>query len=99
MSDRGKHSVLIRKTGEALGLAAIIVAFWTLDTLAKRNVRLLDGTGPDDFRLIAEQVTSGFTVWLLVPAVAWWLTRFPVSPGQIVSKVAGHPGPIVGNRD
>ena len=25
-----------------------------------------------------------------MPAVAWWLTRFPLSPGQIVSKVTGH---------
>ena len=35
-------------------------------------------------------MTSAFTVWLLVPAVAWWLTRFPVSSGQIASKVTVH---------
>lgn len=90
MNEPDRRSRLARKAGEALGLAAIIAVFWTLDTLAKRNIRLLDGTGLDDFRLFAEQMTSGFTVWLLCPAVAWWLTRFPLSPAQVASKVAGH---------
>jgi len=88
--DPDRRQTILRRLGEAAGLAAVIGLFWTLDTLAKRNVRFLEGTGPDDFRLITEQVTSAFTVWMLVPAVAWWLTRFPVAPGQVLSKIAGH---------
>lgn len=83
-------SVLLRRIGEALAIGAIVFAFWALDTLAKRNVRLVEGVGLDDFRLIAEQVTSGLAVWMLVPAVAWWLTRFPIAPGQVGSKIVGH---------
>ena len=90
MSEENAKSVVLRRVGEAAAFAAIIGVFWTLDTLSKRNIRLVEGVGLDDFRLFAEQATSAFSVWVLVPAVAWWLTRFPVSPGQIASKVAGH---------
>jgi hypothetical protein len=90
MSVRYDKSQILRRVGEAAGLAVIVIIFWTLDTLAKYNVRLVDGVGPDDFRLIAEQTTSAFTVWILVPGVAWWLAHFPISPGRIGSKIAGH---------
>jgi hypothetical protein len=90
LADKKENSVLMRRLGEAAALAAVVFVFWTLDTLAKRNARLVNGYGLDDFRLIAEQVTSGLTVWLLIPAVAWWLTRFPISPGQVGSKIIGH---------
>jgi hypothetical protein len=85
-----RKATLLRRCTEAGALAVIVFVFWTLDTLSKRNERLFQGVGLDDFRLIAEQVTSGLAVWMLIPAVAWWLTRFPISPGQIGSKVAGH---------
>jgi hypothetical protein len=88
--DAQRKSRILRHLGEAVALAGVVIVFWTLDTLAKRNVRLVDGVGLDDFRLIAEQVTSGLTVWLLIPAVAWWLSRFPISSGQIGSKIVGH---------
>lgn len=88
--DAERKSRILRHLGEAVALAGVVIVFWTLDTLAKRNVRLVDGVGLDDFRLIAEQVTSGLTVWLLIPAVAWWLSRFPISSGQIGSKIVGH---------
>jgi hypothetical protein len=90
LGDKSDNSALMRRLGEGAALAAIVFVFWTLDTLAKRNARLVSGYGLDDFRLFAEQITSGLTVWLLIPAVAWWLTRFPLSPGQIGSKIAGH---------
>ena len=90
MSEDSDKRAILRRIGEAAALAAIIGLFWTLDTLSRRNVRLVEGVGLDDFRLVAEQATSAFTVWILIPAVAWWLTRFPISPRQIGSKVAGH---------
>ena len=90
MIDGVSKSGLLRRVAEATALGAIVFVFWALDTLAKRNVRLVDGVGLDDFRLFAEQVTSGLTAWLLIPAVAWWLTRFPISPGHVGSKIAGH---------
>ena len=90
MIDGASKSRLLRRIAEAAALGAFVFVFWGLDTLAKRNVRLVDGVGLDDFRLIAEQVTSGLTVWLLIPGVAWWLTRFPISPGHVGSKIAGH---------
>ena len=90
MVDDERKSKLLRRAGEAAAFGAVILVFWTLDTLAKRNIRQVDGIGLDDFRLVAEQLTSGLAVWLLVPAVAWWLNRFPVSRGQIPSKIAGH---------
>lgn len=90
MNEKSDNSALMRHLGEAGVMAAIIAVFWTLDTLAKHNLRLVDGGGLDNFRLIAEQTTSAFSVWVLVPAVAWWLTRFPISPGQVISKAIGH---------
>ncbi len=75
---------------EALGFATLVALFWTLDTLAKRSTRNIDGFGLDDFRLIAEQATSATAVYVLIPAVAWWLTRFPLTSERIATRIAGH---------
>ncbi len=79
-----------RMVAEAGVFAVLVVVFWGVDTLTKRNLRMVSGVGPDDFRLYVEQITSGLTVWLLVPAVAWWLRRFPLARGQLVSGIVGH---------
>jgi hypothetical protein len=79
-----------RRFAEGAALAAIVAILWFLDTLTKRNIRAVTGVGLDDFRLAVEQVTSGLTVWLLIPAVAWWLTRFPLGTRQIARQVAAH---------
>ena len=79
-----------RTVVEAGVFAVLVVVFWGVDTLTKRNLRMVSGVGPDDFRLYVEQITSGLTVWLLVPAVAWWLRRFPLARGQLVSGIVGH---------
>lgn len=75
---------------EAIGLAAVVAILWTLDTFAKRRVREIDGVGPDDFRLIAEQLTSAVSVYALIPVVAWWLSRFPLSKDRLIRSVAAH---------
>ena len=75
---------------EAGVFGLLIVVFWGVDTLTKRNLREVNGVGLDDFRLFTEQITSGLAVWLLVPAVAWWLRRFPLQREQMASAAAGH---------
>lgn len=75
---------------KALVFAVVIAIFWGLDTLAKRNVRLLDGIGLSDFRLFTEQGSSALAVWLLIPAVAWWLGRFPISRESWQRSVLAH---------
>ena len=91
MQPHGTNDRKRRRTVVEAGVfALLVIVFWGVDTLAKRNLRLVDGVGPDDFRLFTEQITSGLTVWLLVPAVAWWLRRFPLQRGQMVSAAAGH---------
>ena len=91
MQPHGTNDRQRRRTVIEAGIfALLVVVFWGVDTLAKRNLRLVDGVGLDDFRLFTEQITSGLAVWLLVPAVAWWLRRFPLQRGQMVSAAAGH---------
>lgn len=75
---------------EAIGLAAIVATLWTLDTFAKHRAREIDGVGLDNFRLIAEQVTSAVSVYALIPVVAWWLSRFPLSKDRLVRSFAAH---------
>ena len=44
----------------------LITVLWTLDLMTKFAVRERTGVGLDDFRLIAEQVTSGLAALVMV---------------------------------
>jgi hypothetical protein len=78
-----------RRLLEASFFVFIIAVLWTVDTLTKINIRNFQG-GPDDFRLIVHQVTSAIVVLALVPAVAWWLSRFPLRRDMIFAAIVGH---------
>ena len=80
----------LRKLGEAAFFVALVAVLWTVDTLTKFSQLRFLGYTPDSFRLITEQVTSAVVVLLLVPCVAWWLTRFPLQRDRLVAAAAGH---------
>jgi hypothetical protein len=80
----------LRRLGEAGFFVALVAVLWTVDTLTKFSQLRFLGYTPDSFRLITEQVTSAAVVLLLVPCVAWWLTRFPLQRDRLVAAVAGH---------
>ncbi len=87
-TDDGKSG--LRKLGEAGVFAALIGFLWTVDTLTKRNVILSRGYDFELYRLYVEQATSAIVVLLLVPAVAWWLSRFPLQRSRWPSALVGH---------
>ena len=80
----------LRRLGEAAFFVALVAVLWTADTLTKFSQLRFLGHEPDSFRLITEQVTSAVVVLLLVPCVAWWLTRFPLQRDRLVAAAAGH---------
>jgi len=69
---------------------ALVGILWTADTFTKFSQMRFMGHTPDAFRLITEQATSAVVVLLLVPFVAWWLSRFPLRRGRLVAAAAGH---------
>jgi len=80
----------LRRLGEAAFFVVLVTVLWTADTLTKFSQLRFLGYTPDGFRLITEQATSAVAVLLLVPFVAWWLTRFPLQRDRLVAAVAGH---------
>ena len=80
----------LRRLGEAAFFVVLVGVLWTADTLTKFSQLRFLGYTPDSFRLITEQVTSAVVVLLLVPCVAWWLSRFPLRRDRVVAAVAGH---------
>ena len=80
----------LRRAGEAAFFVVLVGVLWTADTFTKFSQIHFMGYEPDAFRLITEQVSSALVVLLLVPAVAWWLTRFPLRRDRAVSAVVGH---------
>ena len=89
-SGRHEEKPALRRLGEAGFFVALVALLWTADTLTKFSQLRFLGYTPDSFRLITEQVTSAVVVLLLVPCVAWWLTRFPLQRGRLVAAAAGH---------
>lgn len=88
-ADNGSKEKL-RRTGEAGFFVVLVAILWTADTFTKFSQIRFAGLEPDTFRLVTAQVTSALVVLLLVPAVAWWLTRFPLRRNRAVSAVVGH---------
>jgi DNA-binding LytR/AlgR family response regulator len=80
----------LRRAGEAAFFVVLVAILWTADTLTKFSQLRFMGYEPDTFRLVTEQATSALVVLLLVPAVAWWLTRFPLRRDRAVSALVGH---------
>lgn len=90
MKPKENSGVMLRRVGEAGFFVVLVGILWTVDTFTKfSQIRFL-GYEPDTFRLVTEQVTSAVVVLLLIPVVAWWLTRFPLRREQAVSAVVGH---------
>lgn len=85
-----RRTIILRRLAEAGAIAVLIAVLWTVDTLTKRNVILSYGVDFELFRLYVEQVTSAFVVLLLVPAIAWWLERFPLERERWLSAAVGH---------
>jgi hypothetical protein len=80
----------LRRLGEAAFFVVLVAVLWTADTLTKFSQLRFFGHEPDGFRLITEQATSAIVVLLLVPAVAGWLSRFPLQRGRLFAAAAGH---------
>lgn len=89
-SERHAERQTLRRLGEAVFFVVLVAILWTADTLTKFSQLRFLGYTPDSFRLITEQATSAVVVLLLVPVVAWWLTRFPLQRGRLVAAAAGH---------
>ena len=89
-SDQREVRPAYRRLGEAAFFVVLVAVLWTADTFTKfSQIRFL-GYTPDSFRLITEQVTSAVAVLLLVPCVAWWLSRFPLRRDRLVAAQVGH---------
>lgn len=88
--DTEPDKTALRRFAEAGAIGGLVAVLWTVDTLTKRNVILSAGLDFELFRLYVEQATSAVVVFLLVPAVAWWLTRFPIERDRWFSAAVGH---------
>jgi len=80
----------LRLAGEVGFFVTLVAILWTADTFTKLSQIRFMGYEPDTFRLVTEQVTSAVVVLLLVPAVAWWLTHFPLRRDRAVAAAVGH---------
>jgi len=79
-----------RRLLESGFFAAVIATLWTLDTLTKIKEQNPQGGSFAEFQLYAHQVTSALAVLILIPAVAWWLNRFPLRRDRLLSAIIGH---------
>jgi hypothetical protein len=79
-----------RRLLEAGFWIVLITVLWTLDLLTKFELRDRTGVGLDDFRLVAEQVTSGLAALVMVLFVARWLDVFPLRRDRLVQTIVGH---------
>ena len=70
--------------------AALIAFIWTVDTIGKFSECEISGGCKDDFRLIADQITSAVGVWIMVAFVAHWVRLFPLRKDAWVAAVIGH---------
>jgi hypothetical protein len=87
---RHEKQAALRRLGEAAFFVVLVAVLWTADTLTKLSQLRFMGYTPDSFRLITEQATSAVAVLLLVPCVAWWLSRFPLRRDRLVAALVGH---------
>ena len=85
-----KTGGLRTRVWQALAWTAFIGTLWTLDTLTKMVDRERSGTGPDNFQLVIEQVTSAIGVLVMIGFVVWWLRHFPVKRSRPISAIAGQ---------
>ena len=90
MTDSKADKQWLRRLLEGGFFTVVIATLWALDTLSKINERNLQGGTFSDFQLFAHQSTSALAVLILIPATAWWLTRFPLRRDRIVSAIIGH---------
>jgi hypothetical protein len=89
MATDGESTETARRIGEAAFFVILIGVLWTADTVTKFSESAFHGVEVDDFRLIVEQITSAVIVLLLVPAVAWWLSQFPLRRDRLFAAVTG----------
>jgi hypothetical protein len=89
-SEQNEETRALRRLGEAAFFVILVAVLWTADTLTKFSQLRFLGYTPDSFRLITEQATSAAAVLLLVPCVAWWLSRFPLRRERPLVSLAGH---------
>jgi hypothetical protein len=89
-TDKRETKPASRRLGEAAFFVVLVAVLWTADTITKFSQLRFHGYTPDGFRLITEQATSAVVVLLLVPCVAWWLTRFPLRRDRLFAAAAGH---------
>jgi hypothetical protein len=74
----------------ALGWLAFITLLWGTD-LAVKFAEQRPASGTDEaHRLVAEQVTSGLAVLMMVPFVVRWLTLFPLERQKWAAAIVGH---------
>jgi hypothetical protein len=79
-----------RRWFEAAGWVLLVAVLWGSDLFVRFSERAEFGAGKDDFRLVAEQLTSAFAVLFMIPFVIRWLRIFPVKSGALVPAIVGH---------
>lgn len=65
-----------RKLLEATAWVLLISLLWSFDLLTKFDDRMKFGVGLSDFRLIAEQITSGLAVAIMLLFLQYWTRWF-----------------------
>ena len=90
MSATDNRQAWLRRAGEAGFFVAVVAILWTVDTLTKLDLLEFHEVPHDRFRLFTEQVTSALVVLALIPAVAWWLTVFPLRRDRLAAAILGH---------
>lgn len=71
----------------ALFWVILVTALWSMDLLTKFDDKWRYGSGPDDFRLVAEQVTSAIGVLLMLIPLSW-LSAFIFPQGVTQKNIA-----------
>jgi hypothetical protein len=78
---------------EGLAWFALVSVIWSFDLMTKFEERWRIGAGLDDFRLVAEQITSAIAVMVMLLALRFWtrwfVFRFDNALRLIVGVVAG----------
>jgi hypothetical protein len=79
-----------RRWIEAAGWVLLVAVLWGSDLFVRFAERPETGASKDDFRLVAEQLTSGIAVLVMIPFVIRWLRIFPLKPGAWIPAIVGH---------
>jgi hypothetical protein len=76
--------------GQMAFLAVLLAAVATSNVFTEISDRALDGVRLATWEPVTWEFSSIVCLWLLVPAIGWWLTQFPLVHGGWLRSLPAH---------